>query len=114
MGDGQNGGQGAQPREAPQLAQAAYQTVGEKMPEERVYVIPLRSATQKAKRKKRTPRAVKTVREFLKRHMKSENVKIGEDLNRKLWERGIERTLPRIRVKAVKQDDGSVEASLAE
>ena len=84
------------------------------MPEERIYVIPLRAATQKAKRKKRTPRAVKTVREFLKRHMKSENVKIGEDLNRKLWERGIVKTLPRIRVKAVKQDDGSVEASLAE
>jgi large subunit ribosomal protein L31e len=114
MGDGQNRRQGAQPRKAPQLAQAAHQTVGEKMPEERIYVIPLRAATQKAKRKKRTPRAVKTVREFLKRHMKSENVKIGEDLNRKLWERGIERTLPRIRVKAVKQDDGSVEASLAE
>jgi large subunit ribosomal protein L31e len=114
VGDGQNRRQGAQQRKAPQLAQAAHQTVGEKMPEERVYVIPLRAATQKAKRKKRTPRAVKTVREFLQRHMKSENVKIGEDLNRKLWERGIERTLPRIRVKAVKQDDGSVEASLAE
>jgi len=84
------------------------------MPEERIYVIPLRAAVQKARRHKRTPRAVKTVREFLKRHMKSDDVKINVDLNRKLWERGIEKTLPRIRVKAVKQDDGSVEASLAE
>jgi len=114
VGDGQDDGQGAHPREAPQLAHAAHQTVGEKMPEERIYVIPLRAATQRARRKKRTPRAVKTVREFLEHHMKSEDVKINEDLNRKLWERGIEKTLPRIRVKAVKQDDGSVEASLAE
>jgi large subunit ribosomal protein L31e len=84
------------------------------MPEERIYVIPLRAAIQRARRKKRAPRAVKVVREFLQRHLKSEEVKISEDLNRKLWERGIEKTLPRIRVKAVKQDDGSVEASLAE
>ncbi|MDI6819742.1 MAG: 50S ribosomal protein L31e [Candidatus Hodarchaeaceae archaeon] len=83
------------------------------MPEERIYVVPLRAA-RKAPRHRRTPRAVKVVREFLKRHMKSENIKLNEGLNRKLWERGIERTLPRIRLRVVKQDDGSVEAFLAE
>lgn len=83
------------------------------MPEERIYVVPLRAA-RKAPRHRRTPRAVKVVREFLKRHMKSEDIKLNEELNRKLWERGIERTLPRIRLRVVKQDDGSVEAFLAE
>lgn len=83
------------------------------MPEERIYVIPLRGI-RKAPRRRRTPRAVKIVREFLMRHMKTERVKIDEGLNRKLWERGIERTVRRIRVRAVKQDDGSVEAFLAE
>jgi large subunit ribosomal protein L31e len=83
------------------------------MPEERIYTIPLRAA-RRAPRHRRTPRAVKFVREFLKRHMKSERVKLDEELNRRLWERGIERTSPRIRVRAVKADDGSVEAFLAE
>ncbi len=84
------------------------------MPEERIYVIPLRKVVRRARRGKRTPRAVKAVREFLERHMKSEDVKLNEALNRKLWGWGIEKTLPRIRVRAVKQDDGSVEAFPAE
>ncbi len=83
------------------------------MPEERIYVIPLRDV-RKAPRGRRTPRAVKIVREFLMRHMKARKVKIDEGLNKRLWERGIERTLRRVRVRAVKQDDGSVEAFLAE
>ncbi|KUO41824.1 MAG: 50S ribosomal protein L31 [Hadesarchaea archaeon YNP_N21] len=83
------------------------------MPEERIYVIPLRDA-KKAPRQKRAPRAVKVVRNFLARHLKSENIKIDNALNQKLWERGIEKTLPRIRVRAVREDDGSVKAYLAE
>ena len=83
------------------------------MPEERIYVIPLRDA-KRAPRHRRVPRAVKIVREFLKRHMKSEQIKFNEGLNRKLWERGIEHNVPRVRVRAVKADDGSVEAFLAE
>lgn len=82
------------------------------MPEERIYVIPLRKA-KRARRNRRSARAAKLVREFLQRHMKSEEVKLGDDINRKLWERGAKRPVPRIRVKAVKKDDGSVEASLA-
>lgn len=50
----------------------------------------------------------------MRRHMKSEQIKLDEGLNRKLWERGIEGTAPKIRVRAVKADDGSVEAFLAE
>ena len=83
------------------------------MPEERIYVIPLKDA-KRAPRYRRVPRAVKIVREFLKRHMKSDRIKLNEGLNRKLWERGIEHSTSRIRVRAVKADDGSVEAFLAE
>ncbi len=83
------------------------------MPEERIYVIPLREA-KRVPRQRRTQRAAKLVREFLKRHMKSDEIKIDAGLNHKLWERGGGHPPSRIRVKAVKQDDGSVEASLAE
>ena len=43
--------------------------------EERIYTIPLRKA-KRTQRKKRTPRAVRELRNFLKRHAKAENIKI--------------------------------------
>lgn len=83
------------------------------MPEERIYVIPLGEA-KKAPRQRRTQRSVRIVRDFLRRHMKSEKIKLDHALNHRLWERGVKHPLPRVRVRAVKQDDGSVEAFLAE
>lgn len=83
------------------------------MPEERVYVIPLRIA-KGVQRYRRSRRAVKVVREFLKRHMKSDRIKLDNALNRKIWERGAEKPPSRVRVRAVKGDDGSVEAFLVE
>ena len=46
--------------------------------------------------------------------VKEETIKLNEELNQKLWERGIEHVISRVRVRAVKADDGSVEAFLAE
>ena len=83
------------------------------MPEERIYVIPLGDAKQ-APHQRRARMAAKIVREFLRRHMKSDEVKLDLKLNRKVWERGAGHPPSSIRVRAVKQDDGSVEASLAE
>ncbi len=83
------------------------------MPEERIYVIPLREA-KRVPRHRRARRAAKLVREFLVKHMKSDEIKLDQGLNHKLWERGSKHPPSRVRVKAVKQDDGSVEASLAE
>jgi large subunit ribosomal protein L31e len=83
------------------------------MVEERVYVVPLRRA-KLAARYKRTPRAVRILREFIARHMKSENIKIDTSLNERLWSRGARKPPARIRVRAIKQDDGTVVVSLAE
>lgn len=83
------------------------------MPEERIYIIPLRKA-KKAPHQRRARSAAKLVREFLERHMKSDEIKLDSKLNSKLWERGARSPPSKIRVRAVKQDDGSVEASLAE
>ncbi len=83
------------------------------MPEERIYVIPLREA-KRVPHQRRARMAAKLVREFLKKHMKSDEIKLDLKLNNKLWERGARHPPSKIRVRAVKQDDGSVEASLAE
>lgn len=83
------------------------------MPEERIYTIPLRRAKETS-RGRRTPKSVRLVIQFLKRHMKSDKISLDEQLNQKLWERGIKKPPSRIRVRAVKEDDGSVNAFLAE
>jgi large subunit ribosomal protein L31e len=78
------------------------------MVEEKILTIPLRCP--ESGRKKRTPRAVRKVREFLKKHLKTDKVLITPELNSLLWARGREKPPPRIRVRAVKRDDGVVEA----
>jgi large subunit ribosomal protein L31e len=80
---------------------------------ERIYTIPLRKAWV-APRKKRTPRAIRLIREFVKRHMKSDQIIITNEVNEKVWERGIEKPPRRIRVKVVKDKEGIVTVYLAE
>ncbi|MCK9152456.1 50S ribosomal protein L31e [Methanobacterium alcaliphilum] len=80
---------------------------------ERVYVIPLRKAKD-VPRTIRAPKSVRIVKEFLQKHMKSEEIKLDASVNEKLWERGIQKIPSKIKVKAVKEEDGSVAVTLAE
>lgn len=80
---------------------------------ERVYVIPLRKV-KNVPRTIRSPRAIRYVKEFIGRHMKTDDIKIDASVNEKIWERGIQKIPPKIKVKAVKDEDGTVEVTLAE
>ncbi|WP_202319326.1 50S ribosomal protein L31e [Archaeoglobus neptunius] len=82
---------------------------------ERVYTIRLKHKMKKYPRWLRSKKAAKYLRRFLSRHMKvePENVKIDTAVNEKIWERGAEKPPARIRVRAVKFDDGIVEVELA-
>jgi len=80
---------------------------------ERVYVIPLKEV-KNVPRTIRSPRAVRYVKEFIKRHMKTDDVKIDASLNEKIWERGIQKIPSKIKVKACKDEDGTVAVTLVE
>ncbi|NIN53158.1 MAG: 50S ribosomal protein L31e [Nitrososphaeria archaeon] len=80
--------------------------------EERIYVVPLRKARE-GKGYKRTKRAARYLREFIIRHMKSEDVKIMEEVNEKIWEQGIRNPPRRIRIKALKNEENQVRVYLA-
>ncbi|MGB9936733.1 MAG: 50S ribosomal protein L31e [Methanobacterium sp.] len=80
---------------------------------ERVYVIPLRKV-KNVPRTIRSPRAVRYVKEFIGKHMKAEEIKIDASVNEKIWERGIQKIPPKIKVKAVQEEDGSVAVTLVE
>ena len=72
---------------------------------ERTYTIPLRKAYMKTSRYLRTNRAVREVRMYLKKHMKTENVKLGEELNNALWARGDAKPPHKVTVVVKKEDD---------
>jgi len=82
------------------------------MSEERMYTIPLRYAYF-VPRPKRANKAIKLIREFVRRHLKVERVVIGNDVNEKIWERNRERPPRRIKVKVKKVDEDTAEVSLA-
>ncbi len=80
---------------------------------EQVYVIPL-STAKRAPRWKRSKTAMIDIRKFLARHMKSEDVKLDMGINEHVWKRGGQRPPSRIRIRAMKFEDGQVQAELAE
>lgn len=77
---------------------------------EREYTIPLRHRWSIVPTYKRANKAVKTIREFLVRHMKIRDrdlskIKIEKSINEMIWMRGIKHPPARIKVKAIKEGD---------
>jgi large subunit ribosomal protein L31e len=92
--------------------------------EERFYTIPLRKVWI-APRKKRAPKAARIVKSYVLKHMKvqlepedeeeePERLVINNEVNEKLWSRGIEKPPRKIRVRVVKDKEGIVTVLLAE
>lgn len=79
---------------------------------EREYIIPLRRGFQNTPRYKRTHKAIRVLREFLVKNMKSDNVKIGSKLNDFLWRHGIQNPPAKVKVIATKDKEGVVRAEL--
>ena len=91
--------------------------------EERFYTIPLRNAWI-SPRKKRAPKAARIVKKFVLKHMKirteeeeeeePERLVIDNEVNEKLWSKGIEKPPRKIRVRVIKNTEGVVTVLLAE
>ena len=98
----------------------------EEIVEERTYTIPLSRALVRPP-KKRAPRAMQLLKIFVTKHMKLEmkvseeeeeeelpQLIISQEVNQKIWDRGIEKPPRKIRVRAAKDKDGNVTVYLAE
>jgi large subunit ribosomal protein L31e len=79
----------------------------EEIVEERIYTIPLSKAWSSPK-KRRTPRAIRVLKDFIRKHMKPEALLISTEVNEFLWSKGIEGSPRRIRIKAVRDTDNVV------
>jgi len=92
---------------------------------ERVYTVPL-TVTKQVPKTKRAPRAIKEIKEFVRKHMAEElpedeekkgekkDVWVDYKLNELIWSRGIEHPPSKVRIKAIRFEDGLIEVSLPE
>lgn len=74
---------------------------------EQIYTIPLREVKEYPAWK-RSNKAIKVIREYLSKHMKvdEDKIKISAEVNETVWEHGIQKPPNKIRVKAVRSEDG--------
>lgn len=77
---------------------------------EREYIIPLREKGRVVPIYKKTPKAIRTIKEFLVKHMKIRDrdlkrIKIDSYLNDAMWSRGIKNPPHKIKVKAIKEGE---------
>jgi large subunit ribosomal protein L31e len=79
----------------------------------RIYTINFSKAWLTPKHK-RTDRVVNMIREFAVKHMKSTQIKIDQELNRYIWEKGKTNPPRKVRVRIVKDEDDQVIVSLYE
>ena len=74
---------------------------------ERVYTINLGKVLL-SPNNRRAKRAINMIREFARHHMKTEDVRIDEDLAHQIWKRGIKHPPRKVRVRMTKTEEGYV------
>ncbi|MDQ3838304.1 MAG: 60S ribosomal protein L31 [Thermoproteota archaeon] len=73
----------------------------------RIYTINLGRA-HLTPRYRRTDRVVNMIREFARKHMKTSEVKLDQELNRYVWKKGKANPPRKLRVRMLKDEDGVV------
>ena len=76
----------------------------------RIYTVNLAKAWDTPKYR-RTDRVINIIKEFTRRHMQTNKVKIDQDLNRHIWSRGKKNPPRKIRLRMIKEDDDTVVVS---
>ncbi len=79
----------------------------EEIIDERIYIIPLVKA-RKGPRNKRAKKAIRYLKDYIRRHFKPESLVITQEVNEKIWERGIQKPPRKLKVRATKNIDGLV------
>jgi len=74
---------------------------------ERVYTINLGKVLL-SPNNQRSKRAINMIKEFARHHMKTEDVRIDEDLAHQVWNRGIKHPPRKVRVRMTKTEEGHV------
>ena len=77
----------------------------EEIIDERIYTIPLAKA-RRGPRNKWAKKSIRYLREFMTRHFKPESLIISQEVNERIWERGIQKPPRKLKVRVTKNIDG--------
>ncbi len=77
----------------------------EEIIDERIYTIPLAKA-RRGPRNKWAKKSIRYLREFMTRHFKPESLVISQEVNERIWERGIQKPPRKLKVRVTKNIDG--------
>ncbi|MGB5910885.1 MAG: 50S ribosomal protein L31e [Promethearchaeia archaeon] len=102
----------AEEEEVSEVFEEAVEEIEEEAPkeeiiDERIYVIPLAKA-RKGPRTKWAKKSVRYLKEFMERHFKPESLIISQEVNERIWSRGIQKPPRKLKVRATKNIDGLV------
>lgn len=78
----------------------------------REYVIPLRRKSRTAPKWRRSKKAVVVLKDFIRKHMKTEDVIVCNDLNDFIWARGIKNPPSKVNVIALKTEINGTEMTV--
>ena len=73
---------------------------------ERIYTINLRRLTTKAAKWEKSKKSVAIIKDFLKRHMKTEEIKLDKSITEEIWKRGNQKPPRKIRIKVTETEEG--------
>lgn len=74
----------------------------------REYVVPLRRKSSTAPKWRRSKKSIVVLKEFMKKHMKAEDVIVCKELNESIWENGIKNPPGKVSVVAANVDVAGV------
>jgi len=77
----------------------------EEIIDERIYIIPLAKA-RKGPRNKWAKKSIRYLKEFMTRHFKPVSLVISQEVNERIWERGIQKPPRKLKVRVTKNIDG--------
>ncbi|MFW9946791.1 MAG: 50S ribosomal protein L31e [Promethearchaeota archaeon] len=102
----------AEVEEVSEIFEEAVEEIEEEAPkeeiiDERIYIIPLAKA-RKGPRTKWAKKSMRYLKEFMERHFKPESLIISQEVNEKIWSRGIQKPPRKLKVRATKNIDGLV------
>jgi ribosomal protein L31E len=80
--------------------------------EEKIFTLNIRNATIKVPRWEKSKRGVSYVRQFLKRHMKGDEIKIGQSITEEIWKGGNSNPPKSIRIHAILTEEGEGEEKI--
>jgi len=75
------------------------------MTEEKYLTLNLRKLLVRKQNWRRSESAIFILRKLLKRHLKTDKIKISTALNNLIWKRGIKKPKTKLKVKAVKEGE---------